>query len=640
MILSIVFVLTVTAAAGLATYRLPLPLTLEERISWGVVIGLAVGSLAAYFLALFLPITVAGTVVLGLAILLATALLHPLSLWRSRLRADFSHLAARWCRRELIPLLMVTAFFGLLFLNLFFFHLVIERTDGLYVGEINTYADLPRHLAYINSFVKARNIPPQQPFFTGERLTYHFAMDFLSALMILWGTSLTIALALPAFVLCSALVILLYYLGYRLSGSHWAAALALVLFFFSGGLGFIYFFKDTQEAGLNLLQGFLQITRLATKEYTDIGHANLHWPNIITANLMPQRAILLGLPLSIIILSLLWGAVQRGGRRTFIAAGVLLSLLPLVHMHSLVALAIILVPLCLLFPRREWLFFLASSLPLLAVEMALVFPQTAFSGRFFRYQWGWMSQVGAAQDSIILFWLKNAGPLLLLLILALLRPSFRRSTFGRFFLPFVLLFVVGNIVLFQVYVWGNQKILLYWYLLSTVVVAEFLVSKWRRRDIYVSALLGVLATLVVLSGFLDVYRNSLPNSRGWRIFNSVDFEASTFLEEHTPPHAIFLTPQEHTNMVAVLAGRQTLLGWELVPYGHGIPYEKRQEDIRLMYQGAEECESLLREYAVDYVLISPVASKQYQANISYFEDRFPLVFENERYQIFQVSVRE
>ncbi len=640
MILSVVFLLVATTAAGLATYRLPLPLTVEERISWGVVIGLAVGSLAAYFLALFLPLTLAGMVVLGIAILVAAALLYPLSLWRARLGVDFSDLAARWRSRELVPLLLVTVFFGLLFLNLFFFHLVIERTDGLYVGEINTYADLPRHLAYINSFVKAHNIPPQQPFFAGERLTYHFALDFLSAIMILWGTSLTIALALPAFVLCLALVILLYYLGYRLSGSQWAAALSLVLFFFSGGLGFVYFFKNTQEAGLNLLQGFLQITGLATKEYTEIGRANLHWPNIITANLMPQRAILLGLPLSIIVLSLLWWGVQKGGRKTFVVAGLLLSLLPLVHAHSLVVLAIILVLLCLLFPCWEWLFFLVSSLPLLALGMALVLPRTAFSGGFFRYQWGWMSQVGAAQDSIILFWLKNAGPLLLLLVLALLRPSFRRSTFGRFFLPFILLFAVGNIVVFQVYVWGNQKVFLYWYLVSTIVVADFLVSEWKRRDIYVSALLGALAILVVLSGFLDVYRNSLPNSKQWRIFDLVDLEASGFLEEYTPPDVVFLTPQENTNMVAVLAGRQTLLGWELVPYGHGIPYKKRQADIRLMYQGVEESEWLLNEYGVDYVVISPLASKQYQANVSYFEERFPLVFENERYQIFQVSVTE
>ena len=140
-----------------------------------------------------------------------------------------------------------------------------------------------------------------------------------------------------------------------------AALLATTLFFTNGGLGFLRFATElVREPSLRLL-GF------PPREYTYLPDQGIQWINIVSSEILPQRALLLGVPLALAVLI----AISMYHRRGFEAAsnlklallGILASLLLITHSHSYLAL-VFLCGIFFLFDLshyRRWLGFAASS---------------------------------------------------------------------------------------------------------------------------------------------------------------------------------------------------------------------------------------------------------------------------------------
>ena len=81
--------------------------------------------------------------------------------------------------------------------------------------------------------------------------------------------------------------------------------------FFSGGLGFIWFFGDYWAQG----KGFFDFLNNLPKDYT-IGD-DFRWGNSLITLFLTQRSLLLGMPLTIIVLQKLWdvGLKERIGKK-------------------------------------------------------------------------------------------------------------------------------------------------------------------------------------------------------------------------------------------------------------------------------------------------------------------------------------
>ena len=121
-------------------------------------------------------------------------------------------------------------------------HNIIPAADGsLWCGQA-TYGDLCMHLSFVTS-LKNMRFPPSYSLLAGTSLAYPYLTDALSTTFYMLGMPLNLSLVVPG-----TLLMALTYAGYMLlaqqilGGRHKAVAVAALLFFFNGGLGFLYDF--------------------------------------------------------------------------------------------------------------------------------------------------------------------------------------------------------------------------------------------------------------------------------------------------------------------------------------------------------------------------------------------------------------
>ena len=191
--------------------------------------------------------------------------------------------------------------------------------------------------------------------YAGNPLAYHYLPSFTAAAMVKVGMTPVAALALDSFLFSVLIALGLYAFARRLTQDRGAAALALVLFFLGGGLTWVITAGEMDRT--NSVWGTL------ARANWDGGPSevlNFRWYNVYLGSIVPQRGWLYGLPLALLVLTLLFAAVRSGGRRVFLAAGIVAGLLPLAHLGSLLALALITPFLFLLFPARSRVLFFGA----------------------------------------------------------------------------------------------------------------------------------------------------------------------------------------------------------------------------------------------------------------------------------------
>lgn len=219
-----------------------------------------------------------------------------------------------------------------------FYCILVPRSfyweDNTIFSSQATYGDMSMHLSFITSLARQGTFPPNYSLLPGTRLSYPFLSDSISSSLYLLGAPLRFAYSLPM-LLAGAQVFFGGWLFLRtLSGSERKAALAFTLFFFNGGLGLIYFLGGKEG----------NFTRIFTAYYetpTNYSMENIRWVNVVVDMLLPQRATLFGWAVLFPTLYLLCRAVFAHRRRYYLAAGIFAGALPMIHTHSLLALALV-----------------------------------------------------------------------------------------------------------------------------------------------------------------------------------------------------------------------------------------------------------------------------------------------------------
>lgn len=340
-----------------------------------------------------------------------------------------------------------------------------------------------------------------------------------------------------------------------------------------------------------------------------------------TSLIAPQRAYLYGLPLALLIFTLLLQAVSSNARRPFIVAGVMAGLLPFAHLSTLLALAVITPWIFLLFPSWRWLWFFAAWVALAVPQLYLQQGGDAGAVAAMRVQLGWM----AAHDGWGWFWLKNLGAFLPLLVIALFRDRLLPAPHRRFLLGFMPAFVIANVVVFQPWDWDNTKVLVVWYLGASIFVAVLLASLWRAyRNAVTRASIGALVASMILSGIM-VNANQLLGRDRNLMASPEALALAKAVRSSTRPDALFLTGLQHNNPIPMLAGRHVVMGYPGWLWSQGYAYQSREADLRAMFGLAPGADTLLRRYGVDFVVIGPGEREQLGADTAAYEARYPLV---------------
>ncbi|NJL86987.1 MAG: hypothetical protein HC886_15065 [Leptolyngbyaceae cyanobacterium SM1_1_3] len=544
-----------------------------------------------------------------------------------------------------LQFLMLTwgAYFFILFIRIF-----DHRPDALYIGTEHTRSDWPLHMSMATLFATKN---PQDwfahhPMYAGGKFTYGFLTNLISGLLMRVGFSLEKAFILPSILYALLLLVGLYALFYIIFQSQRQSLLALSIFLLSSGMGGIRFLRDL--SGTPNLDLFFY----PPEPYSRLDQYQWYSGNAIAGLLVPQRAFLLGLMMSVWALAaLLYVVLERGNhrqdRRLLLTAGVLVGLLPIAHAHSFIALILISAPLYVVASllRERWLDLLYYAVPatLLSVTLYLIFIAGGIENpEFMRWFPGWTA--GGGLWRWIAMWLKALGNMVPMAIAGfwlLHKQGWTRNQswlIHTFFLSFFGIFLLGNLILFQPIPWDNSK-LFFWAYLGFAGLAIFpLKWIWRHGGCNVGRLDVILLTfLLTFTGFLEVVRLQRFD-RNWNHFTNVeDIQLGAEIRRNTDPIAIFLTEPYGNHFVMTWAARPILMGYTAWVGNFGFLYKQREKDLRMMFLGGAEAEPLLKQYSISYVVIGPGELRNYQANEAYYKATYPLAFENKNYRVYDVQ---
>lgn len=551
----------------------------------------------------------------------------------SKMRKSF--LTDKFSQKEKVSLFFFLSFWLFVFAKIWSQMLVMEKS-GLYAGWVSIWGDWAAHLSFSNSFAFGNNFPPRNPLLAGEPFSYPFLADFLGAILTKSGLNMFIALTLSSFLFSFILLTNLLVLAKQILKKTWLAIIATSLILLNGGLGFVYLYKDIQQRGFWLTLNHLP------REYTHIEDWGLQWINIVSSEFIPQRGFLLGVALGLIVIYLLWLIYQKPQRKLLFLAGLITSGLPLIHAHSFIVI-LFLSGFVAIFkirkPRQivDWLFFalpiLIFSLPqILYFYPNLLYPHL-YRTSFLKTKLGWMAY--KTKDNLIWFWLKNLGFTLPLVVWGFVLA---KKKLKIFYLPFLFLFLLANIFLFQPWEWDNTKIFTYWYIPSSFLAAIALGQLWQQKNVFKKGVALCLFVLTTFSGSLDVLHLIDYDQNKINFFTNHQLEIASIIREKTPPNATFLVAPNHDHLVPVLTGRKILLGFRGWLWTYGIDYGERERDVFKMLRGETGAKELLKRYNIDYVVIGPPEkTAEISANEDFYRENFPLFLEKYGYAIFNLK---
>lgn len=614
---------SLVAGAGL-THLWGLPLRIEERAAYGSVIGSLVLSLAVLLLAAGFGLTTV-TALGGLGLTLA------LSVWgwaraRGGLGPELAEAARRWLRGEPWPLcLLLAVAWGYTLVLLAGAYRYTGQ--GLVSGGEAFYADWAAHLTYAGSFAFGANFPPEFPVDPSHPLTYPFLVDLLAAAMVPLGASLTSALVASSGLLALAFPAVMYLAGVRLLGDRAAAALAVLVFTLSGGLGFVHLAGDLGRMGPAALR---HLPHLYTQDLT----RNYQWLNPVLAWLLPQRSVLFGFSLTLILLAGLWTSVRaRAGWPAFAFAGTITGLSPLAHLHgygTVVALAGLW---ALIEPRRQWAAFFLPALGLGLPQVAWLLSGGAAQ---LRWQLWWLADSGGHHDGPLWFWFKNTGLLIPAMLAGFAWRGLLPPGLALRLAPIWLWFVLPNLLVFQPWDWDNTKFFAYWALLGALVVGALL-ARLFSLGVPAAALAAALVVVLTLAGALDLAR-SLDASQNSALFTDrAGLETAAWVRTHTDPRSVFLVAPDHNQPIPTLSGRRVVVGYGGWLWTYGLTdWVQRTDDARRMLAGDPATPRLLRHYRVDYVVVGP-AELRYGARTAYWDTNARRVHSDGPYTVYWVG---
>lgn len=512
--------------------------------------------------------------------------------------------------------------------------MLYRDANGIWAGWINVWGDWAAHVSYASVFAyrPAADWFISHPLYKGVKFTYPFVADAISGLLMRVGVDIIPAFIVPS-ILCSlALLCVLYALYYTFLKSSRQAALAVTLNFMSGGLGFLWFFKDLAES-----------PRWATiffppREYTHMPQFGVKWITLITSQLVPQRAFLLGLP--IVLGLLLWLHRTVTNKKTIddgvmMTIGLLSSLLLFVHVHAFIAFVFFCAAYAVFYAKqwKSWFVLAASA----GMSSALIF-SALYGGEihegFFSFMPWWLANKSSLDMNWIYFWFLNWGIFLPFALFASWRTKFYKQPI---FTAAVALFVACNVVLFQPFDWDNSKLLCFVYLILCMPVAKYCAQLWRTRKFVIRQYVVIGIVVMCLSGALDLSRMLHTNRVTNMLWSNEELKLAQDFRKISNPTDTILTSDKHNLWASNLTGRQMILGYRGWIWTYGIDYSQREQDIQHMYAGDAYAEELFQKYAVKFIVIGPTEREDFQVNDTYLKSRGIVVLSSPHYLVIEVE---
>ena len=285
---------------------------------------------------------------------------------------------------------IVAGIFAIFAFRSFIWILYYDGSEMKITSPVNL-GDLGLHVTHINFFANGVHLWPSNPIYTfSDHLRYPAGIDFFNAVLLKANVDLV-----PGLVWVGLLASLAtFYAFYR-----WGGAFAVAGFLFNGGLA-----------------GFEFLRTLKFNDYQDVN--TIAWKSIPLTMLVTQRGLLYAIPAGLI---LLWHWREkffrrgedrnRSGPLPFWVELTLYATMPIFHLHTFIALSIVLV--CLFIagdPQiRGHVLTLVLSAFIPATFFTWLITDHFHAGSVLEFHPGWAQNDGEFKMPFFRFWFYNFG---------------------------------------------------------------------------------------------------------------------------------------------------------------------------------------------------------------------------------------
>jgi len=458
-----------------------------------------------------------------------------------------------------------------------------ENDSGIVITGSN-WQDTPLHYEIIES-INNGNFPPEMPNYAGNSMSYHYFVDFHTALLekVYGFLPKLLPFLNAAFLLIFALAV--YSLA-RVNGKR-AAVFATLIATFGWGLSYIGLFSALTSGQFSPSQNYIY-------QYGEF----FGLPSILD-NLLQQRPLLIGLPVFAFVLALLRDMDDKN--KTLLAGIVTGLLFPFHAVSFLCAYAAYFVSLLLnsKYFKRHHLYFLVSAV------IALPFLVSSSSSVSIVIAPLWA--LNFLKDNPVLFYIANLGiPFLLsFAFITKIKDDLLKVVF-------IVLFLIPNLVSVTPNAWDMYKFFIFAWV-PIAVLSGAALARIRKSVALVLLLLSVLTTASVI-----VYNvGTSYQAASWAEYN-----VGMWVRDNTEERSVFLTYYSIHSPPTMIGGRLRVASYVNWAYGHGVALDdihKRFDDVDLAYTGSEEdLRQVVETYHVQYVYVGSDELSHYPDCVSRF----------------------
>ncbi len=519
-------------------------------------------------------------------------------------------------------------------------------------STVEGYGDVPLHLTQITKFASLDFWDLSDPIFYGSKLQYPFVFNFLRGALYMLTDSLYFSVLWPLYFIVTANIFLIFYIYKFLLKNKLNSIFALLIFFFGSGLNWYYsFFKEIGFSSFHLnLEYPLQNIAFGPTMISIVHQHTFHW----------------GLFLFLSSVVLLYLCVFQRKLWQYILLFVSLSILPMSHSHSFVALFIYatLFTLVIFYQygfesiRRLVVVYLASFFTIIPQVIFLMSDKV--HDNFIMLRLGWMTEKGIGSvnfsgsnpgifsfDYLNFIWM-NFGFIVpmylgvLIFLILIIKNKIKISIEDKlpiylFAMSALSLFVVVNLIKFQPWDFDNNKIIIYFMYFSAPLFIWAISSIPGIKNLAKTTLMLIVVCLVCFSGFLDAYYRTRFNRKDLPvIFDQDAMQVSSFIKNNLKPE-IILSGGNHLNPISSLAGSPVLLGYPGWLWTRGIDYTERETEIRNFYSKPSANNVLIDKYDIQYILLDDFVINNYKASPEFFDDLFVKLYHKGNYRIYSLK---
>jgi len=502
--------------------------------------------------------------------------------------------------------------------------------DNIDIQSPFNLGDLGLHLTYIKTFANGVSLWPDSPIYVYSKLRYPVGIDLFNGILTNLGFDLRPQLAATGLLASLATFYALY---------RWGGTFTVAGFLFNGGI-----------AGYAFVQ---------THQFLDYqGTSHVSWKSIPLTMFVTQRGLLYAIPAGLLLLRqwrIKYGSDSDQEKQLLPvwAEYIFYATMPLFHIHTFIALSIVLLVLFLTRPSsRSPLFKLVAAAVLPAVIFVWLTTDKMHAGSILDWHLGWTQNNGDFKMPFFRFWFFNFGvflPLALALIGIvarqeskdrLARPSsapppgqhssgligsiigrarnFELSIDAAYLAAAVLIFLLALCVKTAPWEWDNIKLLIWAYFITLPILWNRMLIRWPF-----SARVGA-CLILFFSGFVSLIGGLAAGRPGYQFANRSEIDFVAAAVRKLPVEARFAGFHTY-NHPLLLNGRKMVCGYAGHLWTQGIKSSEVESKLDNLMLGQGDWKKTARELQVRYLFWGNLEKTNYGNSTHPWETQLPLV---------------